>query len=557
MAAPRPAPTPPSEALFDVIVVGGGINGAGVARDAALRGLRVALFERHDFGFGASGNSTGFIHGGPRYLLSDPHVTRDSCVDSGHIQALAPHLVFRVPVLLPIERARGWWSLLLHDAFFRAYDAFQPLKRGKAHTCLTRAELAALEPGLRGDFVGAVTFDEWGIDGNRLCVLNLLDAIAQGAAVHNHVTVTELERDATGAVCGVRTLDLLTGSRGQARARVVVNATGAWAPLTAALGGVAPDAVAIRPGKGIHVYYDRRLANYAVTVQAVDGRSVFVLPWQNMTVIGTTDDDYYGDLDDVVATADEVRYLVEAVARVFPAIRDARAIGTWAGVRPTLFAWGKVEDALSREHRIVDHEALGAPGLYSMLGGKLASYRLFAAELVDLVAQRLGKEAHCRTATEPLPGAGPVPDVAALARRGGIDEVAAGRLVFRHGARATEVVARMVEHPHEARLVCHCELVTEAEVRFVVDQELARTAEDVARRTRLGLGACGGLRCAVRCGATVAEATGSSPLAAHEMARSLVHATARRRVPSLGPDQARAEALLRAAWRSELGEELP
>jgi glycerol-3-phosphate dehydrogenase len=155
----------------DVVVIGGGVNGTGVARDLALRGIRVALFERNDFGFGASGNSSGMIHGGPRYLSGDPDVTYTSCLDSGHIQRIAPHLLFRVPFLMPVHRDRPEAKLALTvlDAFFDAYDRYQPLKRGKPHTRLSAEELSTLEPGLAGRTVGGVSFDEWGIDGNRLC----------------------------------------------------------------------------------------------------------------------------------------------------------------------------------------------------------------------------------------------------------------------------------------------------------------------------------------------------------------------------------------------------
>jgi glycerol-3-phosphate dehydrogenase len=550
-SAVRPSALP--GVRYDVVVIGGGINGVGVARDCALRGLSVALFERHDLGFGASGNSTGFVHGGPRYLLTDPQVTRDSCVDSGIIQQIAPHLVFRVPVLVPIDRRRGHWSLTLHDAFFRAYDRFQPLKRGQRHTRLDAAELRRLEPGLRGDFVGAVTFDEWGIDGVRLCVLNALDAAERGATVRNHSTVVRILRGGAGSVRGVRVVDALTGERETVAAQVVVNATGAWAPLTATLGGIPPEAVPVRPGKGIHVYFDRRLSNYAVIVPAVDGRSVFVLPWQNATVIGTTDDDFYGDLDDVVATSDEVRYLMQAVARVFPSVQEARVVGTWAGVRPTLFEWGKNADSLSRGHRIVDHADHGVPGLFSMIGGKLASYRLFAQQMSDVVVSRLGTGEPCRTATLPLPGAHAEVDVVALARRAGIDRAAMARLVYRHGARAEAIVERIARNAREGARVCACEPVTEAEIRFVIENELARTVADVARRTRLGLGACGAMHCAARCGAIVAQATGCSALEGRSQARDLLAWTARRRLPALGPDQARQEVLLRASWRAELG----
>src|SRR5262249_39773159 len=150
----------------------------------------------------------------------------------------------------------------------------------------------------------------------------------------------------------------------------------------------------LRPGKGIHVVFDRRLSNYGVITQAVDGREIFLMPWDNISWIGTTDDDYYGDLDSVRATTDEVRYLIHGIAETLPSIKHARVVGTTAGVRPTLSAWGIPESNLSREHEIVDHEAKdGVAGLYSMVGGKLASFRSFAQEMADIISHRLGTQA--------------------------------------------------------------------------------------------------------------------------------------------------------------------
>jgi glycerol-3-phosphate dehydrogenase len=544
----------------DVVVIGGGINGTAVARDLALRGARVALFERNDLAFGASGNSSGMIHGGVRYLLSAPKVTETSCRDSGYIQSIAPHLLFRIPFIMPLRTgATGRVMVELIDAFFRAYDDYQPLKHGQPHCRLDASDVRQLEPGLVGSLAGAVTFDEWGVDGSRLCVLNAIDAIEHGSRVSTHTSVEKIETlhvppRGPGPRYVVRARDGITGAVTRTRARVVVNATGAWSPITAGACGLPQARVRVRPGKGIHVVLDRRIANYAILTEAVDGRQIFLEPWQNVTVLGTTDDDYYGDLDEVRATSEEVRYLAQGVARVFPSLLDARAIGTFAGVRPTLYEYGKTEDALSRDHAVVDHTTEGAPGIYSLIGGKLASFRLFAQEASDQVARRdLEINAPCTTHTRALPGGDPAPDALGLADRYGITPVAARRLVYRHGSRALRVLERVDREPREAHVVCPCEPVLEAEVRYAIRHELARTVDDVTRRTRLGLGACGGMRCAARCGQIVAEERALPPAEGRDMALGVVERLARGRVVALGKAQAVQEALLLAQLRASMG----
>ena len=364
----------------DVIVIGGGVNGVGVARDASLRGLTVALFERNDIAFGASGNSSGMIHGGPRYLTYDPAVTHSSCLDSGHIQRIAPHLLFRIPFLMPIFSSGALKSKIAltgYDAFFDLYDAYQPLKAGKNHVRLSADEINQLEPGLVGGAVGRPDLRRMGHRrrapvhrqrggrprarrrNSRALHRDRDFAPRRRPRVRRALPRSPVRRDRPSARRGSWSTPPARGHRSRPRS-----------------GGLAPNAARIRPGKGIHVFLDRRLTNYAIIAHAIDGRQVFLLPWQNMSVLGTTDDDYYGDLDHVVATSDEVNYLFQAVERVFPAVRSARAIGTWGGVRPTLYEWGPNEDELSREHQVVDHQQHGADGLYSMIGGKLASYRL-------------------------------------------------------------------------------------------------------------------------------------------------------------------------------------
>ena len=558
MAAPVPRQTPTASrgaAEVDVVIIGGGVNGAGVARDASMRGLKVALFERNDLAFGASGNSSGMIHGGPRYLSYDPAVTETSCRDSGHIQHIAPHLLFRIPFLYPVARsAKSKIMLTLIDAFFQAYDEYQPLKHGKPHARLTADEVKKLEPGVHGDLEGGVTFDEWGIDGARLTAENAIDAMERGAKIFVGTTIDAIERrDDTGEVVAVRWRDLRNGRTGRITTSAIVNATGAWAPITASLSGLPAQKARVRGGKGIHVAYDRRLTNYAIAGRTIDGREIFIEPWQNLSIIGTTDDDYYGDLDNVVATSEEVRYLVEGIARIFPQIHESRPMYTYAGVRPTLYQYGPLEDALSRNHEIIDHATHGAPGLYSMVGGKLASYRLFAEEMTDVLAMRFSLGTTCATHKTFLPGGDEQVDPFALAEDLEIDAVAARRLTYRHGSRSLRIAERIRERPREATVVCPCEPVLEAEVRYAVKHELARSVDDVSRRTRLGLGACGGMRCAARCGQIVAEERELPPRVGREQAIRFLLRAARTRAVGLGPDQARQEALAIASIRAEVG----
>jgi glycerol-3-phosphate dehydrogenase len=493
---------------YDVVVLGGGVNGTGTARDCALRGLRVLLLEKADLASGASGANSGMIHGGIRYMLSDRHVTELACRDSGYIQRIAPHLLFRIPFLLPFTsrkeeatlRERAAWYAT--EVYVGTYDQYQPLKRGKPSTRLDADELYRLEPALRPGLRGAVTFDEWGIDSHRLCVVNALDARAHGAEVRTWTEARGLLLDG-GRVRGVRWRDAITGEEGEARAPVVFNATGAWSPALARRQGLA---VPMRPGKGVHLTLDRRFSNYGVLCSAVDGRQMFLMPHEHESIVGTTDDDYYGDPDDLEATNDEVEYLLEGVESLLPSVRRARVTRAWCGLRTTLYEYGKNEDALSREHQLLDGAAGGAAGLLSLVGGKLASYRAQSEEATDRIVALLGRGADagpCRTHEAPLPGGEEVPDPAALAREHGVAAPVVSRLVYRHGARARDVLRLVRDDPRLALVLCREEGILAAEVVHCVREEGVRRLRDLRSRCRLAVGACGGADCA-RIGAQLA-----------------------------------------------------
>ncbi len=502
----------------DVIVLGGGINGVGIARDCARRGLKVVLVEKNDLAKGASGANTGMIHGGIRYLLFDVHTTKMACTDSGFIQRIAPHLLFRIPFIVPVMKphGRGFFSSMIDrlylegsEIFFEAYDEFQPLKRGKSHTRLSKAEALALEPGLTPDILGAVTMDEWGIDPFRLVVENAVDAVEHGATILTWHELTGFQKDNTGRVTGVDVEDRITGERKSLQGAVVVNATGAWGPRTAALAGAWYQ---LRPGKGVHIVYSHRISNFGLVMNGVDGRQMFLMPHENGSIVGTTDDDYYGDLDNPRATEDEVKYILQAARTVLPGIDNYRMSRTYVGVRPTLWAWSKNEDRLSREHEFYDHATQGVPGLISVAGGKLAAYRQLAEEVTTEIGKRLGNTQPCTTHAAPLPGAEEPLDV-----EGWIKDLpkkhrlSVSRMAYRHGSRSKKILALIDDDPRLAVETCACEPVCEAEVRASIKSELVRRLVDVRRRTRLSMGACGGTRCQARASQLLLEEAGITP----------------------------------------------
>lgn len=492
-----------------VLVIGGGVNGAGIARDLSLRGVSCALVERRELGSGTSWASSGMIHGGLRYLQKDPEVTRHSCVDSGAIQRIAPHLVFRIPFVMPVF-AEDPIGPELVEVGLEMYDRYQPFKNGRPHTRLSRAEALRLEPTLSPRLDCAFTLDEWGVDAARLTAANALDAAARGAHLWTHVEAVELLRDpgAGGRVTGARVRDRLTGDEWRIEAELVMNATGPWAPKVAKLAGVE---VRLRPAKGIHLVFERRVSQLAIYARGIDGRDMFTFPHEQNSMAGTTDDDFYGDLDRIEVGEDEVEYVLQAMERSIPGIRAHRVIHTLQGVRPTLHGFGCYEDELSRDYAVVDHARDGAPGFFSILGGKLAAYRLMAEDASDRLCAALGVREPCRTATAPLPGGDGALDVRAVAQRFRTPLPAVLRLAFRHGTRAAELLAPWAPAPAAGvlpppRPVCFCEPVLDAELLHVARNEGIRTLADCALRVRLGIGACQGAACAAPAAGLLADA---------------------------------------------------
>jgi glycerol-3-phosphate dehydrogenase len=525
---------------YDVVVIGGGVTGAGIARDLSLRGLSVLLLEKGDWGAGTSGASSWMIHGGPRYLEYDWDTTRLSCIDAGHIVTIARNLVYRVVFIIPVlPHDRN--NIERMETAMEVYDRFQPLKKAHPHRRLTGDEARQAEPGLSPDVIAAVTMEEWGVDPHRLVYANVEDAVAHGARALNHTRVTELIRDG-GKVIGVRyrTPD---GASSEARARVVVNAAGPWSPEVGAMAGVE---IELRPAKGIHIVYPHRISNFSISAESIDGRDLLMVSHAGFTLLGTTDDDFYGDLDSVEVLDDEVDYLLQGFERVFPAIRSYRPVRTTTGVRPTLFKWRRYEDELSRRYEVIDHSPDGADGLITIAGGKLSMYRLMAEETSDAVCRKLGLQAESTTASRPLPGNESDPEpVAALASRCDVPALAVLKLQSRHGSNAE----RVLDEGHTSRILCRCEPVTEAELVYAARHEQVRTLADAFRRVGVAGGPCAGAACILRASEVVGRELGWSAAQRLDAAREFVRGAWLGRAPVLGHAGWAQEELTQGAMR--------
>ena len=525
---------------YDVVVIGGGVTGAGIARDLSLRGLSVLLLEKGDYGAGTSGASSWMIHGGPRYLEFDWNTTRLSTQDAGYIVTIARNLVYRVAFLIPVL-PHDKNNIERMETAMEVYDRFQPLKHAHPHRRLTAAEALQAEPGLAPDLVGAVTMEEWGVDPHRLVYANIQDAVAHGARALNHTRVTELIKDG-GKVIGVR-YRAPDGQTSEARARVVVNAAGPWSPEVGAMAGVE---IRLRPAKGIHIVYPHRISNFSISAESIDGRDLLMVAHAGFTLVGTTDDDFYGDLDSVDVLEDEVEYLLQGVERVFPAIRNYRPARTTTGVRPTLFKWRRYEDELSRRYEVIDHAAEGADGLVSIAGGKLSMYRLMAEETSDVVCHKLGHDAACTTSTQPLPGNESDPEpTATLGARCGISALAVMKLQSRHGSNAEKVL----DEGNTSRIVCRCEPVTEAELIYAARHEQVRTLADAFRRVGVAAGPCAGAACILRAAEVVGRELGWSAGQRFDAAREFVRGAWLGRAPVLGHAGWAQEELAQGAMR--------
>lgn len=443
---------------FDVAIIGGGIVGCGVARDAALRGLRVALVEQHDFASGTTSASTRIVHGGLRYLeTADFRLVRLDLREREALLRIAPHLVKPLEFAIPFDRVSAWQrlklraGLTLYDGL--AFDSSLPRHRTTAHE--------------------ARYYDARVDSPERLALENLVDAKAHGATVLNYVEVTGA-LSGGAAVTGVRVRDRRDGTEAEIRARVTVNASGPWFDRVA--GTLTPQAPGrIRATKGVHLVCPPLTDRALVLFSRVDGRLMFAIPRLGYTWLGTTDTDYQGDPADAAATRQDVDYILDSLRDAFPALGLDDVLYTTAGVRALVMQGGSAS-SVSRMHRIVHGATSGINGLVSIMGGKITGYRAIAEDATDAVCRELGVSRRASTADQPLPGARPAPaaDVAVMPH-----------LYDVYGGRAIEVARLAHANPALARALSMKYPDIGAQVVHAVRHEHCLTVGDFIRRRSL------------------------------------------------------------------------
>jgi len=470
---------------FDVVVIGGGITGAGVAREAVARGMSVALIEAEDFASGTSSRSSKLIHGGLRYLaMGDVALVRETALERKVVRRMAPHLAQRRWMVLPVRSRAG---LLKFRTAIATYEKLGAVEGDDLHRNWNTADLEREEPVLdRERFPFAVAYREYLTDDARLVIANLRAAVAGGAQCVNHLKVARLLLSPSARVRGVEAVCSLSGEAVKVSGSVVVNAAGPWVEALRRLEDAdAPSVLAL--SKGVHLCFarDRLPVRNLLLLTTTDGRTIFAIPRGEVTYVGTTDTAYSGAATvwpEILAA--DIDYLLEPLARYCPTapVGVSDIVAAWAGLRPLIAQPGKAVVDLSRK----DEVTVGRSGLVTVAGGKLTGFRLMARRIVDIVDEVLGRDASGGVTDAPLPGgdfAGGCDELAArAAARCELDDHTARRLVGLYGSEIDEVLALGRD-----LIVDGADLV-DGEVVWAVTREGACRIEDVLyRRTRTAL----------------------------------------------------------------------
>jgi len=483
-----------NEDSCDLLIVGGGINGAAAANLAAERGKKVILVEKQDFASGTSSKSSKLVHGGIRYLEQfHLGLVREALHERHlHIQEV-PHLVKPLKFLIPVYRGdrRPLWVMKLGVTL---YDFLAGKKNIAKHESLSARAMLAAEPELeRAGLSGGVAYYDAQMDDARLCLENVLSAVCKGAVASNYTEVVEWIWEGERVV-GAKLRDGLCSTAGlkEVRAAKVICAVGPWTNRVMGLEQPGSDAK-VRTTKGMHLVYEDVLTKHALLIPTRrDNRIFFVIPWRGHTLIGTTDTDFDGDPDKVEATAEDVAYLIEETQRVFPKFKfdQSKVVATFAGLRPLIMHGGN-PSSVSREHSIFQSKG----GVIYISGGKYTTYRKIAQDCLKKVfGWRFKENAY------PLYGSG-IDSISpeAAARQFSLDQGLVEQLRDKYGVRYVDVLKRIETDPSEGEVLCAHLPVIRAQLGYAVTVEKARTLEDVLDR-RLGMiyHPCGKTQCGKR-----------------------------------------------------------
>lgn len=491
---------------FDVIIIGGGATGAGVARDCALRGIKALLIERGDIATGATGRNHGLLHSGARYAVTDRESAEECIRENMILRRIARHCV---------EPTDGFFLSLPEDGLeFQAKFIEACRAAGIRADAIDPKEALRLEPSANPDIIGAVRVPDGAIDPFRLTAANLIDAKAHGAEVLTYHELIDFVREQERIV-GVNVLDRRTGQQHEYRAQVVVNAGGIWGHNIALKAGVT---VNMLPAKGSLLIFGHRVNNIVLNRCRKPADADILVPGDTISLIGTTSSKVpFDEVDDMYVTADEVDLLLREGAKLAPSLMHTRILRAYAGVRPLVASDDDPSGrSVSRGIVLLDHATRdGLEGFVTITGGKLMTYRLMAEWTTDLICKKLGINKSCTTATDPLPGSRQ--DEQTLSRRmHSVPTAQRESAINRHGE-----LAERVNTSDAARrsLVCECEEVSVGEVEWALNELDVHNLVDLRRRTRTGMGTCQGELCACRAAGLMAEA---GKYCTHEAKQDLV-----------------------------------
>ncbi|MBR1883203.1 MAG: anaerobic glycerol-3-phosphate dehydrogenase subunit A [Muribaculaceae bacterium] len=489
---------------FDVIIIGGGITGAGTARDCAMRGLRVLLLERFDYTNGATGRNHGLLHSGARYAVTDKESATECIEENMILRRVARHCVDETDglfITLPED------DLGYQKTFVDACRA-----AGIRADIIDPAEARLLEPSVNPTLIGAVRIPDASIDPFRLTMANLVDAQLHGAVALNYHEVTDLVIE-NGRVLGVKATDLHTGQQKEFRAAVTINACGIWGMLIARKAGIT---INMFPAKGALLIFGHRVNQMVINRCRKPANADILVPDDTVCVIGTTSDRVpIETVDDMRVADEEVNILLTEGEKLAPALASTRILRAYAGVRPLVASDDDPSGrSISRGIVCLDHESRdGMAGFITITGGKMMTYRLMAQEATDLACRKLNVNKACATATTPLPGS-EENSVSQQEPRSFAVKAAQGR----HGTMADKIDA---DTPLDRALVCECEGVSVGEIRYASQQLHVHNLMNLRRRTRTGMGTCQGKLCACRAANLLGKYNHDAKLAQADLAKFL------------------------------------